>query len=178
MLPQIWLMTDPRFGEELIPAIRRLPFGSAVIFRHYHLPSPERKRLFGKVRRVCRQRGHLLFLAGQERLALRWHADGFHQSGKSARSRLIQSAPVHGRIELHEAVRNNVDLVFISPAFPTLSHPDAKALGRLAFNQLAKQAGSAAVIALGGMTRAKGRTLNASTAHGWAAIDAFRKIRI
>jgi thiamine-phosphate pyrophosphorylase len=173
-LPKIWLMTDARFGDELIPAIRRLPSGSGVIFRHYHLPHVERRKLFGKVRRVCSQRGHSLFLAGSERLALRWHADGFHQRGESARSRLLQSAPVHNRIELREARRNRADLVFISPVFPTRSHPGAKALGLLALNRLARQAGSAAVVALGGMTQTKARALNPSTTHGWAAIDAFR----
>lgn len=174
--PKIWLMTDARFGEELIPAIRRLPASSGVIFRHYHLPPDERRKLFRAVRRACRQRGHLLFLAGHEHIARHWHADGFHDRRDSGRSRLLHSAPVHSRRELSEARRRGVDLIFISPVFATQSHPDAKILGRLAFNRLAQQAGSAAVIALGGVTRATARTLNPSTTHGWAAIDAFRKL--
>lgn len=171
--PKIWLMTDPRFGDDLLPAIRRLPSGSGVIFRHYNLHRDERRKLFGQVRRVCGQRGHMLVLAGPEADALRWRADGFHLRAELARSALPRSAPVHNRAELREALRHGANLLFISPLFPTASHPDGKALGRIAFNALAKQAGRTAVIALGGLNRR--RALNPRLAHGWAAIDAFRK---
>ena len=171
--PKMWLMTDPRFGDDLLPAIRRLPFGSGVIFRHQHLEPEARRKMFGQVRRVCRQRGHMLILAGPEGDALRWRADGFHLRAGVSRSPKPRSAPVHNYAELREALRNGTDLVFISPLFPTASHPDGKALGRLGFNALAKHAGKAAVIALGGMDRP--RTLNPRLAQGWAAIDALRK---
>lgn len=171
--PTMWLMTDPRFGDDLLPAIRRLPFGAGVVFRHYHLEAEARRKLFGQVRKVCRQRGHFLILAGPEADAVRWGADGFHSRAGLSGSALPRSAPVHNRAELHEARRNRADLVFISPLFPTASHADGKALGRLAFNTLAKHAGKAAVIALGGMDRR--HALNPRLAQGWAAIDAFRK---
>jgi thiamine-phosphate pyrophosphorylase len=173
--PEIWLMTDPRFGVDLLPAIRGLPFGSGIVFRHYQLEPGERLRLFRKVRRICRQRGHRLVLAGPEQDALRWQADGFHFRAGRSRSKLMRSAPVHNRRELCEASRNAVDLIFLSPLFPTASHPTGKALGRLAFNALAKQSGAELVIALGGMTSQRARTLNRRLIHGWAAIDAFRK---
>jgi thiamine-phosphate pyrophosphorylase len=166
-------MTDPRFGNDLLPAIRLLPFGSGVVFRHYHQGPVERRKLFRQVLTVCRQRGHMLILAGSEADALRWRADGFHLRAGVSRSSLPRSAPVHNRAELREALHNGAGLLFISPLFPTASHPDGKALGRPAFNALAKQAGNAAVIALGGMARR--RALNPRLAHGWAAIDAFRK---
>lgn len=86
---------------------------------------------------------------------------------------LPRSAPVHNRAELREATRNRADLVFISPIFPTDSHPDGRVLGRLGFRALANQAKSHAIIALGGMSAR--RTLGSRLAHGWAAIDAFRK---
>lgn len=171
--PTIWLMTDSRFGDDLLPAIRRLPSGSGVIFRHYQLKSDARRKLFGQVRRICRQRGHIAILAGTERDALRWGADGVHSRTALLKSSLPRSAPVHSRAELREALRSGANLVFISPLFPTASHTDGKAMGRLTFNALAKQARTAAVIALGGMNRR--RALNPRLAHGWAAIDAFRK---
>jgi thiamine-phosphate pyrophosphorylase len=171
--PIIWLMTDPRFGDDLLPAIRRLPFGSGVIFRHYHLEAGARRRLVGQVRRVCRQRGHMLILAGPEACALRWRVDGFHSRAGLSRSALPRSAPVHNHAELREALRNGAELVFISPLFATATHPGDRILGRLGFNTLARQAGRATVIALGGMDRR--RALNPRLAHGWAAIDAFRK---
>lgn len=171
--PTIWLMTDPRLGDDLLPAIRRLPFGSGVVFRHYQLAALERRKLFGQVRHVCRQRGHMLVLAGPEHEALRWRADGFHFRQGKAASTLARSAPAHDRCELREALRNGAGLLFISPLFPTASHPDGKALGRLAFNRLARLTGKSAVIALGGVDRR--RALNPRFALGWAAIDAFRK---
>ncbi len=173
--PTIWLMTDPRFGDDLLPAIRRLPFGSGVIFRHYQMGHIDRRKLFRRVRHICRQRGHMLVLAGPEADALRWRADGVHTRTGICRSSLPRSAAVHNRAELREALRNHANILFVSPLFLTASHPSGRALGRSAFNALAKQGGAAPVIALGGMTRQRGRTLNPCLTHGWAAIDTFRK---
>lgn len=172
-LPAFWLMTDPRFGDGLLDAVRRLPFRSGVIFRHYDMALSERKTLFRKVAHVCRQRGHILLLAGDARLARAWRADGFHQRSAGARTQ-FHTAPVHNRRELAEARRTGADALLISPLFPTASHPDAPNLGLPAFDRLARQAGDRAVIALGGMNRARGRMLFPKKIDGWAAIDAFR----
>lgn len=173
-LPHIWLMTDPRLGGDLLMAVRRLPFGSGVIFRHYGLGETERRALFDAVARLCRRRGHVLLLAGAENMARRWAADGFHQcSGRS--SKLIHSAAVHDRYELAQAKRHRVDMILLSPLFATSSHRDQRPLGRPAFNRLAAQAGGMKVIALGGITQQKAQGLHPRLVHGWAAIDAFRK---
>ena len=52
----IWLMTDPRLGDGLLAAVRKLPFGSGIVFRHYEFAADERKALFSKIRRICRKR--------------------------------------------------------------------------------------------------------------------------
>ena len=174
-LPKIWLMSDERFGDDLLPAICRLPTRSGVVFRHYHLAPKARRDLFRQVVRICRQRGHMVILAGPERLALRWHADGYHGRSGVPRSTMLRSAPVHDGAELREALRNKADLLFISPLFKTASHDGGKVLGRLAFNALAHQRGPALVIALGGMTPQRANSLKRQQVHGWAAIDAFRK---
>lgn len=172
-LPRIWLMTDTRFGDGLLPAIRRLPFRSGVIFRHYDLAHVTRLALFRQVRRICRQRGHMLLLAGDERTARCWHADGYHARGGQRRSgNMVRSAPVHDLRELAEAKRNGVDLMLISPVFATASHPGAVVLGRGGLMRLAKLAPGLKVIALGGMNATKAALL---AVHGWAAIDAFRR---
>ena len=170
-------MTDERFADDLLPAIRRLPTHSGVVFRHYHLAPQARRDLFRQVGRICRQRGHMLILAGSERLALRWHADGFHRRSGIARSTILRSAPVHNHAELREALRNKADLLFISPLFETASHAGGKVLGRFAFNTLAHHRGPALVIALGGITRQRANSLKRQHVHGWAAIDAFRKMK-
>jgi thiamine-phosphate pyrophosphorylase len=168
-------MTDPRFGDDLLAAIQRLPAGSGVIFRHYALAPDERRRLFNAVRSICRRRGHSLFLAGQERDALRWGADGFHNRHGATKSSLPRSAPVHDLAEMREAKRNRVQLVFVSPLFATTSHHGQRGMGRIAFGSLARQAGGMGVIALGGIDRNRARMLNRHIVTGWAAIDAFRK---
>jgi thiamine-phosphate pyrophosphorylase len=172
--PKIWLMTDARFGDELLAAIGRLRFCSGVIFRHYELPEAERQSLFRKVRRTCRRRGHLLILASDERKAICWRADGFHQRSAS-RSILLHSVAVHNRVQLAKAKRYRADMILLSPLFVTKSHPGQRPLGKTRFNALAAIAGNMKVIALGGMTQRNAAGLNPGLVDGWAAIDTFRR---
>jgi thiamine-phosphate pyrophosphorylase len=155
-------MTDERQGEALWTALQRLPRGSGVVFRHYGLARSERRRLFGRVRRVASARGLMLLVAGPPLAG----ADGTH--GRPGRG--LRSASVHNLRELRAAERAGVDLVFLSPVHPTRSHPKARTLGARRFTLLAHQS-KVPVIALGGMTATKARTLGG--AHGWAAIDAW-----
>jgi thiamine-phosphate pyrophosphorylase len=173
-LPKIWLMTDARFGDDQLRAIQRLPSRSGVVFRHYHLATQQRRALFAQVLRICRRRGHILLLAGDARTAMRWHADGFHQRSRG-QTGLVHSAPVHDAREIKQAKRGRCDLLFLSPLFDTNSHPGARPLGPLMFQRLAKLVGPNRVIALGGITRQRAHMLSPRMAHGWAAIDAFRK---
>jgi thiamine-phosphate pyrophosphorylase len=173
-LPKIWLMTDERLGDDLLPAIQRLPTQSGVIFRHYHLNEKARKSLFRQVMRICRRRGHILLLAGDERTAMRWHADGFHQRRRRT-SRLLHSAPVHNAREIAGVKAASPDLFFLSPVFATNSHSGARPLGPLAFSRLAKLVSSDRIIALGGMNRRNAKMLPPRLIHGWAAIDAFKR---
>jgi thiamine-phosphate pyrophosphorylase len=173
-LPKIWLMTDARFGDDQLRAIQQLPARSGVVFRHYHLATQQRRAMFAKVLRICRRRGHLLLLAGDERTALRWRADGFHQRSRG-QTALLHSAPVHNAREIASVKRGNPDLLFLSPLFNTKSHPGARPLGPLQFQRLAKLGKSADIIALGGMSRQSAQMLSPRIIHGWAAIDAFRK---
>jgi thiamine-phosphate pyrophosphorylase len=160
-------MTDPRFGDGLLAAVQKLPAGSGVIFRHYDLPLAERRTLYMQVQRVCRRRGHRLLLAGNAD----WPADGTHGLGVG---RGLISMPVHDVREIAAARLCRADMMFLSPLFPTLSHPGARAMGPLRFARLARLARPAKIIALGGITRNRARLLNKQIVHGWAAIDAFR----
>jgi thiamine-phosphate pyrophosphorylase len=172
-VPKIWLMTDPRLGQSLLKAIQHLPMRSGVVFRHYQLTDAERRTLFHKVRRICARRGHILLLAGSGVQSRRWHADGFH--GRRTGQADWHSAPVHAAREIEQAKRMGADILFLSPLFPTQSHPSARSLGLARFMILARLAYPAKVIALGGMTRNRARALDARRVHGWAAIDAFGK---
>ncbi|WP_380873134.1 hypothetical protein ACFB49_39610 [Sphingomonas sp. DBB INV C78] len=168
--PRLWLMTDPRMGDALWDALARLPAGAGVVFRHYG--AAKRREIYEKVRRIARARRLVLVLAGPTKQAIAWKADGAH--GRSLHRRaarpLIRTAPAHDARELVAA--KNADLIFLSPAFPTRSHPHAPALGPVRFGLLAGRTRKA-VIALGGMDSRKGRRLKPLGADGWSGIDAF-----
>jgi thiamine-phosphate pyrophosphorylase len=164
-LPRLWLMTDERLGAGLWSALERLPRGAGIVFRHYSLSPAERRKLFERVRRVARRRGLLLLAAGGN-----LRADGIH----GGRGPGLRSASAHDLRELKSAERSGANLVFLSPAFPTRSHPGAPALGPVRFGLIARQA-RIPVIALGGMDPLKARRL--PHIHGWAGIDAFQRAR-
>ena len=171
-LPRLWLMTDERQGDALWSALARLPRGAGLIFRHHATPPSERRALYERVRRMAHARRLTLILAGNPRQAIGWRTVGIHGRSphRHAPRPLIRTAPAHNRSELTAAERAGADLVLLSPVFPTRSHPGAPTLGRVRFLALAHCA-KAKVIALGGMTPERARTLR--NIHGWAAIDAW-----
>lgn len=170
-LPRLWLMTDERQGDALWAALKRLPEGSGVVFRHYSLSYGERRRLFGRVLKVARRRRLLLLLAGPARQAAAWGADGSHGRGPAQG---LRSAPAHDLAELRTAERNGAAFAFLSPAFATRSHPEKAVLGPVRLGLIACRA-RLPVIALGGMDAGKARRLRGLRLHGWAAIDAWSR---
>ncbi len=170
VLPQLWLMTDERLGAGLFAALRRLPRGSGVIFRHYSLPVAERRRLFDALLSHAKRRGLILFLAGDEAMARRWGADGAHHRHPHAPR--FGTSPAHDRKEIRAAERSGAAALLLSPLHPTRSHPGAPGLGPMRFAALCR-ATRLPVIALGGMTARRGEQARLLGAHGWAAIDAW-----
>lgn len=170
-LPRVWLMTDERQGDSLWIALERLPRGGGVVFRHYGLDPKTRLAWFRKLRLIARRRRLVILLAGDAATARAWGADGRHGPG-FGRTSGLHTAPAHNLRELRAAERAGADATFVSPVFPTRSHPKATALGRVRFGLLARAARKP-VIALGGMTARRARAI--SGAYGWAGIDAWTK---
>jgi thiamine-phosphate pyrophosphorylase len=163
-LPRLWLMTDERQGDGLFAAIARLPDGAGIVFRHYSLEEVARRDLFEQVKAAAP--GPVL-LAGPAAQGRAWGADGSHGRGKG-----MLSAPVHSLVEIRAAERGGAAFVFLSPAYPTPSHPERRPLGLARFAWLARRT-SLPVIALGGMNPVRGRRLASFGAYGWAGIDAW-----
>jgi thiamine-phosphate pyrophosphorylase len=159
-------MTDERQGEGLWTALRRLPRGSGVVFRHYSLPVSERAALFARVQRIAIKRRLLLIAAGRQPLP----AAGEHGRGIRKRRNRFLTVPVHSLRELRAAEWVGADLLFVSPVFPTRSHPGARVLRPHGFAALARKT-RLPVVALGGMNERRARSLKG--AYGWAAIDAW-----
>lgn len=172
-LPTIWLMTDERVEDaDLIAAAARLPEGEGgIVFRHYRTPAPCRRRLFRQLMAIAKRRRLVMILAGSAQQASAWRADGWHGRGMRAGGRpLLHSMAVHDMRELQAAKRARADFIFLSPLFPTRSHPGAPSLGRLRFAMLACHA-TMPVMALGGVKAKHAKMVKGIGASGWAAID-------
>lgn len=164
-IPQLWLFTDERIGAALWQALARLPAGAGVVFRHYGLPIAERRRLLRRIARIARARRLVVLAAGGLD-----GPDGVHNARRRGRGLLGRSA--HSRREALAAVRAGADVLFVSPVYPTRSHSGAPVLGRVRLGQIARGL-PVPVIALGGMTPERFKTLRSLGIHGWAAIDAW-----
>lgn len=162
-IPTLWLMTDERLGAGLWDAIRRLPRGSGIVFRHYATPRDERRRLFQQVVRMARARGLVVVRAGE------WAGPG-EQGRHNAGGAGLLTAAAHDRREAVKAVRRGAMVVFVSPVFATRSHSGGKALGARGA-QLVVRGLSVVAIALGGMDERRFRGLTGFD--GWAGIDAW-----
>ncbi len=168
-LPSIWLVSDARNDAALERTLRRLPRGSGLIFRHYHLGPVERRQRFARLKRLAHSRGHMVALAGSTAEARRWGAEAAYGPPRSlARGpAMLRLVTAHSMRELTQAKRARADAILLSPVFPTRSHPGQSALGTVKFRLLAARA-QVPVIALGGMNARRARQLKAPR---WAAID-------
>ena len=168
--PRAWLMTDERLGDRLWEALANLPEGAGgVVFRHYSLGETERLALGREVAANADARGITLAVAGSNSLAEQLGAQLVHNPDTAGTLRM--SLAVHDNAEATAAKNSGASLAFVSPVFPTLSHPDRGALGVDPAWALAELAGCPA-IALGGMDAERFRALG-NRFYGYAGIDCW-----
>ena len=169
-LPKLWLLSDERNDAVLDSALARMPRGSGFIYRHYHLPGPERLERFRALRRIAKAREATVVLADSALTATEWGADGIYGAPRAlwpTRANLLHLATAHNAREIALANRFGADAVLLSPVFSTRSHAGGATLGPIRFRRLA-QLSHAPVIALGGMNS---RTATRLKWPRWAAID-------
>ena len=174
-LPHLWLLSDARNDAGLEDALDRLPPGSGFVFRHYHLAPAERAARFKVLAKHARERGHRIVLSGTPAQAEEYGADGVYGATDRIgppRAGLLRLATAHDAGELAAAERAEADGVFLSPVFPTRSHPGGETLGRETFLALARST-TLPVIALGGMTAQSAAALDWPR---WAAIDGLTRL--
>jgi len=157
-LPPLWLFTDRVRLPDPTSAIIRLPPGLAgVILRGGAEPAAAPAR---RVARLCRQRRLVLAIAGNPGLAAQLGA-GVHLSGgrfrAGPRPRFVTSS-AHNAVEMGRARRAGAAVIFISPVFPTASHPTQRPLGVLRWAACAAPLRRCAG-ALGGLDGARIRRL-------------------
>ena len=148
-VPRQWLVADHRLGDGLWHALERLPRGSGILVLYRDLPKSERARLVARIRKVARRR----------KLTVADEAAG-------------EAARVHDLRELRRAAAARVPMLFLSPVFPTRSHPEWRPLPRMCAAAMARLA-RVPVIAVGGMDSTKFRRIRRLGFHGWAGIDAW-----
>ncbi len=161
------LFTDPDRLPSIVSLAKALPQGLppvAVVFRHDAL-GPDRMALASEVRQLTQERGHKFLMARAELVG----SDGTHAFGGGEG---LRTMPVHKEEEIVEAVIAGADAGFLSPIFPTASHPGQPALGRERAVALA-QASPLPLFALGGMDEDTAENLAGSPFQGFGAIGAF-----
>jgi len=166
-VPDLLLVSDRRNDAALELMLARLPPGSGLVFRHYHLAPKQRLERF----RVLRRAGIVAIWSGTAREARRARAQGVYGDPLklACGPRMMRFATAHSLREIGRANRHRADAILLSPVFATRSHPGARTLGPVRFRLLAAQA-RVPVIALGGMNARCARRL---AWRNWAAIQAF-----
>jgi len=172
-LPALFFFTDAERTPNPLAAIKELPEGCGVVFRHYGVP--KRADLAMAVTAACGAQDRLCLMAGDADLAVAVDAGGVHLPEYMLRRLTtrpkapIVTAAAHDADALRRAQNLGVDAVFVSPVFVTISHPDAAALGVAAFARLARET-TLPVYGLGGITDENAEQLAGSGAAGLAAI--------
>lgn len=138
---------------DLLSVVRRLPLGlCGVVFRHDGVPG--RAGLGRAVLLACRAQRLVMVSAGPAVPGAGVHLRrGRGRPGPG----MPATASAHGTVEMVRALRGGADAVFLSPAFPTASHPGAPAFGPVRW--AAKARGRGAVLALGGVDGVTARRL-------------------
>jgi len=176
-LPALILMTDQARLPDPVEAARSLPRGSAIILRH--TDAKGRAALAHRLSVIARERGLLLLVAGDARLAAGIGAHGLHlpeaRAREAAHWRALRpewfiTAAAHSARALASARRAGADAALLAPAFATSSHPGRKPLGPLQVRMMAAHAGLP-VYALGGVNAATVARLRGANLAGIAAIE-------
>ena len=188
-LPRFLALTDPKRAADPYLLLTNLPENTGLVWRAYK-ERPSRSQL-RDLSKTARRRRVPLFLAWLDRhRAMPWplhchlpehclnkpYTDGMFKTICRQSPQVFITAAAHSERAIIAAAHAGVDAVFISPVFPTHSHPDKASLGVIRFAALARQARALglAVYALGGINdTTKIRRLTSTGTTGIAGIDIF-----
>ncbi|MGZ5935309.1 MAG: thiamine phosphate synthase [Rhizomicrobium sp.] len=175
--PMLVLMTDDDRLPDPVAAARQLPKGAMIVVRARD--GARRNKLADELVALAHNRGLIVLIANDAGLAARCGADGLHLSQANAhqaahwralRPHWFISVAAHD--ERAATLSKFVDAIFLSPVFPTRSHPGAPALTPVRANHIA-QAVALPVYALGGVT-----ARNAALLNGFAGIAAIGALAV
>ena len=157
-----------------------LPAGVAVVYRAFG--APEAHRVAQHLVRACRERGVLLLIGADARLAARVGAGGVHlpERGLWRARRLRQTHPswvitgaAHSPRALRQAAAVGLDAVFVSTVFASRSaSASARPLGPVRLGLIARRT-KVKPHALGGVVSATLPRLRGTGVAGFGAVEAF-----
>lgn len=167
--PRLTLITDsqrlPR--DHFFEVVEQALKGGvdAVLVREKQMDSGKLLAFASTLRDLTRQYDTKLIIHTQADIAKAIGADGVHVASDALdeiphirnwleNDSMSISASCHNEIELGFAYRFGADYAFLSPLFPTTSHPDAPHLGVEKFREFAAEV-PMPVVALGGITLQK-----------------------
>ncbi|MDB5497209.1 MAG: thiE [Phenylobacterium sp.] len=179
-LPPLLFFTDPARTPDPEAIARRLPPGTAVVFRAFGAADAEARG--ARLLAIARERRLSLLIGADADLAARLGADGVHLPERSAhRARRLKAAhpgwivtaAAHSPMAARRALAAGADAVVVSAVFPSRSASAGAPIGPVRLAMLARQV-RGPVYALGGVDNKTARRLKDAGLVGLAAVDAFR----
>lgn len=174
-VPSLYFFTDPVRTPDPVDVARRLPRGTAVVYRHFG--AEDRARVARQLATLCRSRGLALLIGADAELANTCGADGVHwperllPEHRGSAFRFVTAA-AHDAKAVARASAAGLDACVLSPIFPSASASAQTELGLFIASQIAL-ASAIPVIALGGVTAGNATRLSGRGFAGVAAVDAF-----
>ena len=175
-LPPLWFFTDRNRVADPLSVMTRLPAGAGVILRDYD--APDRAALAAALSRTAREKGLMLLVGRDGKLALDVGAHGVHlpeafaadaRALKDKHPHLVVTAAAHSLSALQKAGRAGADAAFLSPIFATASHPGTTTLGPVKAGLMVRQA-TLPVFGLGGIDARTAPRLRGTGLAGFGAI--------
>ncbi|MBS3939837.1 MAG: thiamine phosphate synthase [Actinobacteria bacterium] len=148
----------------------------AVLFRDKDLGPTARRSLGEQVAGLVARAGAMLLVASDPELARHLGADAIHLAAHDAHpggaaAGMLVGRSCHDDAEVAAAVREQADLLLVSPVAPTASKPGhGPALGPERFRRLVGCAAGVPVLALGGVTPENASRWRDAGAHGVAVM--------
>jgi thiamine-phosphate pyrophosphorylase len=176
--------TDRKKISDIENTIKNLPKKSVIIIREYDLDKKNREIFAQKIITIAKAKGFKTLIGKDFALAKKLKADGVHFSDFDKlpqqifrNKSFILSFSCHSLKSVLRIEKLKADMIFVSPIFPTTSHPGAKIIGLRNLVKIAVKAKSsnyaAKIYALGGINLTNLKSLRKLPISGFGAIDLF-----
>lgn len=170
--------TDPARTPDIEAAARRLPAGSAIVYRSFGAPDAEARAR--RLAQIAAARRLVLLIGADTGLAARVGAHGVHlperlamRAARIRRPGWIVTAAAHSLRAARRGLAAGADAVVVSAIFPSASPSAGAPIGPLRLAALARAAGGP-VYGLGGINDKTARRLLPAGLVGLAAVEALR----